>query len=95
MGKHTRSRNLDSDTVIMNIALGHFNFGPLIYGVIMFVGIAVLWFKLSTGRWLSLMIDIGVFALVFSLHGGTMAGGFAAMIAALLAGMFLPLMVRK
>ncbi len=79
----------------MNIALGHFNFGPLIYGIIMFIGIAVLWFKLSTGRWLSLMIDIGVFALVFSLHGGTMAGGFAAMIAALLAGMFLPLMVRK
>ena len=61
----------------------------------MFVGIAVLWFKLSTGRRPSLMIDIGVFTLVFSLHGGTMAGGFAAMIAALLTGMFLPLMGRK
>ncbi len=79
----------------MNIALGHFDFGPLIYGVIMFVGIAVMWFKLSTGRWLGLTIDIGVFALVFSLHGGTMAGGFSAMIAAMLAGIFLPLMIRK
>ncbi len=79
----------------MNLLLGHFNFAPLIYGVLMFIGIAVMWVKLSTGRWLSLFIDISVFTLVFSLHGGTMAGGFAAMIAALLAGLFLPLMVRR
>ena len=79
----------------MNVLLGHFDFVPLIYGVLMFIGIAVMWSKLVSGHWLSLIIDIGVFALVFSLHGGTMAGGFAAMIAALLAGLFLPLMVRK
>ena len=79
----------------MNIALGHFDFGPLIYGVIMFVGIAVMWFKLTSGHWLSLAIDIAVFTLVFSLHGGTMAGGFSAMVAALLAGIFLPMMMRK
>jgi hypothetical protein len=54
-----------------------------------------MWSKLVSGHLLSLLIDIGVFTLVFTLHGGTMAGGFAAMIAALLAGMFLPLMVRK
>jgi hypothetical protein len=54
-----------------------------------------MWSKLMSGSWLSLMIDIGVFTLVFRLHGGTMAGGFAAMIAALLAGMFLPMMLRK
>lgn len=79
----------------MNIGLGHIDFGPVLYGFIMFIGITVMWFKLTSGRWLSLMIDIGVFTLVFNLHGGTMAGGFAAMIAALLAGMFLPLMFRK
>ncbi len=79
----------------MNIALGHLNFGPLLYGLIMFIGIAVMWFKLTSGRWFSLAIDIAVFALVFRLHGGTMAGGFAAMIAALLAGLFLPLMWRR
>lgn len=79
----------------MNVLLGHFDFVPLIYGVLMFIGIAVMWSKLVSGHWFSLIIDIGVFALVFSLHGGTMAGGFAAMIAALLAGMFLPLMFRK
>ncbi len=79
----------------MNVLFGHFDFVPLIYGVLMFIGIAVMWSKLVSGRWLSLLIDIGVFTLVFSLHGGTMAGGFAAMIAALLAGVFLPLMFRK
>jgi hypothetical protein len=79
----------------MNIGLAHIDFGPLFYGVVMFIGIAIMWSKLVSGRWLSLLIDIGVFTLVFSLHGGTMAGGFAAMVAALLAGMFLPLMFRK
>jgi hypothetical protein len=60
----------------------------------MFLGIAVMWWKLTHGHFLSLIIDITVFALVFKLHGGTMSGGFAAMIAALLAGIFLPLMIR-
>lgn len=79
----------------MNVLLGHIDFMPLIYGVLMFIGIAVMWRKLVSGRWLSLIIDISVFALVFRLHGGTMAGGFAAMIAALLAGIFLPAMMKK
>lgn len=79
----------------MNIGLAHLDTGPLIYGIIMFLGIAVMWWKLTRGHWLSLIIDIVVFVLVFRLHGGTMAGGFAAMIAALLAGMFLPLMMRR
>ena len=93
--KHAHSRDRESDIATMNILFGHFNFAPLIYGILMFIGIAVMWSKLVSGRWLSLLIDIGVFTLVFSLHGGTMAGGFAAMIAALLAGMFLPMMFRK
>ncbi len=79
----------------MNIGLAHLDFGPLVYGVIMFIGLAVMWWKLTSGRWLSLAIDIGVFSLVFSLHGGTLAGGFAAMVAALLAGLFLPMMFRR
>lgn len=79
----------------MNIAIGHIDFAPLLYGFIMFFGIAVMWWKMIHGRWLSLVIDVAVFILVFKLHGGTMAGGFAAMIAALLAGLFLPLMFRR
>jgi len=35
-----------------------------------------MWWKLTTGRWLGLIIEIAVFALVFKLLGGTMAGVF-------------------
>jgi hypothetical protein len=79
----------------MNVSLTHFDLGPLFYGVVMFLGIAIMWWKLSTGRWLGLVVDVCAFALVFKLHGGTMAGGFAAMIAALLAGMIFPMMIRR
>ena len=75
--------------------ISHIDLGPLFYGLVMFLGIAVMWWKLTTGRWVGLAIDIGVFGLVFKLHGGTMAGGFAAMVAALLAGMLLPMFLRK
>jgi len=85
----------NEDLNVMNIALAHLDFGPLIYGVIMFAGVAMIWWKLTQGHWFSLIVDIVVFALVFKLHGGTMAGGFAAMVAALLAGIFLPHMVRR
>ena len=40
-------------------------------------------------------MDIFVFWLVFSLHGGTMAGGFSAMIAAALSSMFFPWMFNR
>ena len=79
----------------MNVLLGHLDFGPILYGVVMFLGLLVMWWKLKNGRWLSLAIDIGVFALVFKLHGGTMAGGFSAMVAALLAGLFFPMLVGR
>ncbi|MCL4682502.1 MAG: hypothetical protein KJZ92_14690 [Rhodocyclaceae bacterium] len=79
----------------MNVLLGHIDFAPLMYGLVMFLGLMVMWWKLTHGRWLGLMIDIGVFALVFKLHGGTMQGGFAAMVAALLAGLVFPMMLRR
>jgi hypothetical protein len=79
----------------MNVLLGHIDFAPLMYGLVMFLGLMVMWWKLTHGRWLGLMIDIGVFVLVFKLHGGTMQGGFAAMVAALLAGLVFPMMLRR
>ena len=79
----------------MNVLLGHLDFGPILYGVVMFLGLLVMWWKFATQRWLSLAIDIGVFALVFKLHGGTMAGGFSAMVAALLAGLFFPKLIGR
>jgi len=79
----------------MNAFLAHLGLEPLIYGVIVFLGLTLMWWKLTTGRWLSLAVDAGVFYLVFAMHGGTMAGGMAAAVAALLAGVFFPLFIRR
>ncbi len=79
----------------MNISLLHSSMEPLLYGVIIFLGIASMWYKITTRRWLAATIEITVFILVFKLHGGSMNGGFAATVAALLAGLILPLFVRR
>ena len=66
--------------------LAHIDIMPLLYGGIMFLGIWSMWAKLASGQFFSFMVEAGVFSLVFYLHGGTMEGGFAAMVAALIAG---------
>lgn len=73
----------------------HLDVMPLIYGLIIFLGLWSMWSKLVGGRFIAFLIEAGVFWLVFSLHGGTMAGGFAAAIAALLAGFFFPRMLGR
>ena len=60
--------------------LGHIDMMPLVYGVIMFLGIWSMWHKWQTRKFFGLFIEASVFTLVFSLHGGTMSGGFAAMV---------------
>lgn len=70
--------------------IGHMDMTPLFYGVVMFLGIWSMWAKLVGGRLFAFVIELSVFILVFKLHGGSMAGGFAAMIAALIAGWVLP-----
>jgi len=74
--------------------LGHLDIGPLIYGVVIFLGIMSMFSRLIKLQLMSFVIEVSVFVLVFKLHGGTMQGGFAATIAALLAGRILPKMVR-
>jgi hypothetical protein len=73
----------------------HLDVMPLIYGLIIFLGLWSMWSKLVNARFIAFIIEAGVFWLVFSLHGGTMAGGFAAAIAALLAGFFFPRMLGR
>ena len=77
----------------MNIRLAHFDLRPLVYGVIMPIGIAMLWRNLSSGRCLSLAIENCVFDLVFGVNRGAMAGEFATMVASLLAGLLLPVVM--
>lgn len=79
----------------MGVILSHIGLEPIIYGIIVALGLIVWTVKFKTGQWLSLIIDIGVFWLVFSLHGGTMTGGMAAAIASLICGLTLPLMLRR
>jgi hypothetical protein len=79
----------------MNVLLSHLDLMPLLYGVVMFIGLYVMLHKFLNAKWLSLSIDVFVFWLVFSLHGGTMTGGFAAMTCALLAGLFFPYLIRR
>lgn len=70
--------------------LGHIDIGPLVYGVVIFIGLYSMWWKATHGRFVAAIAEICVFILVFKLHGGTMAGGFAATVAALLAGIVIP-----
>jgi heme/copper-type cytochrome/quinol oxidase subunit 3 len=63
---------------------------PIVYGIIMFIGLAYTWHKLLHGKIVSVGIDMAVFWLVFSLHGHSMTGGFAAMIAAAMSSLFFP-----
>ena len=75
--------------------LAHVDLMPLAYGLIIFIGLWSMWAKLINGKFVALTIEVVVFSLVFSLHGGTMAGGFAAAIAALLAGTVFPYTLRR
>lgn len=69
--------------------LGHIDMMPLFYGIVMFLGIWSMWHKLTTGNIKGFLIEVTIFTIVFWMHGGTMTGGFSAMICALLAGTFL------
>lgn len=74
--------------------LGHIDIGPLIYGIVIFLGLYSMWWKLTHGRLLGFIVELVVFVVVFKLHGGTMAGGFAATVAALIAGVVIPFTLR-
>lgn len=79
----------------MNAFLAHLDLMPMFYGILMFLGLAYTWHKLIHGQIVSVGLDMFVFWLVFTLHGGSMAGGFSAMICAALSSLFFPMMVRR
>ena len=77
------------------LTLLHGSFEPIIYGLVIFAGLLSMWYKLIKGHIASFIIELVVFVVVFKLHGGTMAGGFAATVAALLAGFIIPWTLRS
>ena len=77
------------------MGIAHIDMMPVFYGLIMFLGVWSMYHKVINGKYFAFAIECGVFVLVFTLHGGSMNGGFAAMICALIAGAVLPRMRRK
>ncbi len=77
----------------MNIT--HLDVAPVIYGVAVFLGLYITVWKISKGRWLSTACDIAVFYIVFSMHNHSTTGGLVAAIAAALAGLFFPRLIKK
>ena len=77
------------------LTLLHGSFEPIIYGVVIFLGLYSMWYKLTRGKLLAFVAEVFVFILVFKLHGGTMVGGFAATIAALLSGLIIPMTLHR
>lgn len=75
--------------------LGHLDLAPLIYGFVVFIGLWSMWSKLVSGKFTAFAIEVFVFWLVFSLHGGSMTGGFSAAVAAILAGLIFPHSFRR
>jgi len=76
----------------MNIALGHMDWGPIIYGVALFLSVMSMAWKIKRGHYIGFFAEVSVVALILVIHGGSVTGGFAATIAGLLSGWFIPLM---
>lgn len=76
-------------------ALIHTSLEPLLYGLVIFAGLWSMFYKITHGKFVAFTIEVFIFVLVFKLHGGTMAGGFAATIAALLCGTIFPLFLKR
>lgn len=77
------------------ITLLHGSFEPIIYGLVIFLGLYSMWWKFAHGKIFAGLVEVFVFILVFQLHGGSVTGGFAATIASLLAGLVIPLSLSK
>lgn len=77
----------------MNIT--HLDVAPVIYGIAVFLGLYITVWKISRGKWLSTACDIAVFYIVFSMHNHSTTGGLVAAIAAALAGLFFPRLIKK
>lgn len=79
----------------MNVFLAHIDWSPIIYGVALFLSVMSMGWKIKRGHYVGFFAEVGVVALILLIHGGSVTGGFAATIAGLLSGWFIPLMFHK
>lgn len=73
---------------------GHVDALPFIYGLMIALNLIILVVKIKKHKWFSVVIDCAVFYGIFSMHGGSMTGSLAALIAATVTSLALPLMFR-
>lgn len=79
----------------MNVLLAHLNLEPIFYGFIVAVGLLVVAYHVFTFKIGAVIVDIAVFVLVFWMHGGTLTGGMAAAVAALICGVLVPAFIKR
>ena len=79
----------------MGVFLSHIDLQPLFYGIIIAIGLMVVAYHIFTFKIGAVIIDIAVFCLVFWMHGGTLTGGMAAAVAALICGLIIPPFIRR
>jgi hypothetical protein len=72
--------------LIMSGFFGHIDAAPLFYGLLLAIGVLSMLHKLLSLDWVALIVEAGVFYVVFSFHKGSMTGGMAAAICALIIG---------
>lgn len=77
----------------MNIS--HIDLGPIIYGFLLFFPILMLGWKIKTGKWLQVGLDIFSVWALMSMHGASTHGRMSAIIAAMMCSMFLPYLFPK
>lgn len=70
--------------------LGHLDIMPLLAGVIYALGAWSMWSKWRNGRYISTLVELAVFFVLFRMHGDSMTGGVGATVAALIVGSFFP-----
>ena len=78
----------------MNIAVLHSSMEPIIYGLCLFLSVMSMAWKIKRQQYVGFFAEVFVVALILIIHGGSVTGGFAATIAGLLSGWFMPFMFR-
>ena len=74
----------------MNLFLSHIDWSPILYGIALFLSIMSMAWKVKRNNYTGFVVELCVVALILVVHGGSVTGGFAATIAGLLSGWFIP-----
>lgn len=73
----------------MGIGIAHLDVLPFIYAIALIAGFFSVWSKITMGLLWIALTELAFFAVTFKLHGGSMTGSLAAVVAAMGVGYFL------